>query len=281
MTKKLYIGAHSSIAMGYAQSLKSINAIDGNAVQIFLKSPRGGKAKPLDKEDAKEANDFLKKNSMILVGHCSYLLNFAKDPKDFPWAVESLIDDMNRMSELGGIGVVLHIGKYLEMKKEEAYENIKKSVSIVLEKSPDDVMVLFENTAGQGTEIGFKIDELKEIYDLFDSNQKKKIGFCLDTCHMFSAGYDISNEDGVNKFFKEFDNKIGIDKVKCVHFNDDKKELGSRLDRHEDIGFGTINVEGLKAFAIKASSYGLPLILETPTGHMDYKEQIEIVKSWF
>ncbi len=279
--KKLFVGAHASMAMGFEATLKSINAIGGNAVQVFLKSPRGGKIKELDPNDLIGENQFIKDKNMFLVGHCSYLLNFAKDPEEYDWAVKSLVDDLQKMSDLKGVGVVLHIGKYLDMEKKVAFENIKKSVSIVLESSPDDVMVLFENTAGQGTEVGFKFEELKEIYELFDFNQKKRIGFCLDTCHMFVAGYDISTPDGVEKMEKEFEKQIGWDKVKCIHFNDSMKECGSRVDRHEDLGYGKIGIEGLKAFAIMAVSKGLPLVLETPTRNESYKKQIEIVKSWF
>lgn len=278
---KLFVGAHASMAMGFEKALKSIDAMGGNAVQVFLKSPRGRFSKPLNETDAENTNEYLKKNNMFLVGHCSYILNFAKDFSKDPWAVESLVDDMKKMDRLGGVGVVLHIGKYVDMDKETAFKNIKNAVGLVIDRTPETSKVIFENTAGQGTEIGFRFNELKEIYNMFSDNEKKRIGFCLDTCHSFAAGYDLSNKKGVVNWYKEFDKFFGWDKVVCIHFNDAKKELGSRVDRHQDIGYGFVGENGLKEVAKIAKETGKPLILETTTEHMSYPEQIEMIKSWF
>ena len=277
---KFYVGAHASIAKGFCNSLKSIDVIGGNAVQIFLKSPQGRASKPLEDKDAMETFGFLKEKEIFLVGHCSYLLNFAKEFKEDPWAVESLIDDMKKISRLGGKGVVLHIGKYVGMEKKIAFDNIKKSVELVLEKTPSDVKVIFENTAGQGTEIGYRFEELSEIYNMFSKEEKMRIGFCLDTCHSFAAGYDLRNKDGVAEWKNSFDKLIGWEKVVCIHFNDAKKELASRVDRHQDIGFGFIGNEGLKEVAIIAKHTNKPLILETTTEHESYDIQIETIKGW-
>ncbi len=277
---RFYVGAHASIAKGFCNSLKSIDLIGGNAVQIFLKSPQGKASKELDEIDAKNTYEFLKKKEMFLVGHCSYLLNFAKDFGSDPWAVESLVDDMKKISRLGGVGVVLHIGKYVGMEKEIAFKNIKKSVQLVLEKTQKDVKVIFENTAGQGTEIGFRFEELAEIYHMFSVEEKERIGFCLDTCHSFAAGYDLSNKEGVLNWQKTFNTLIGWNKVVCIHFNDAKKELGSRVDRHQDIGFGFIGSAGLKEVAKLAKDTNKPLILETTTEHQSYEIQIEVIKGW-
>ncbi len=277
---KFYVGAHASIAKGFCNSLKSIDLIGGNAVQIFLKSPQGRASKPLDDKDAMDAFGFLKEKNMFLVGHCSYLLNFAKEFSDDPWAVESLIDDMKKIHRLGGAGVVLHIGKYVGMEKEIALENIKKSVGLVLEKTPKEVKVIFENTAGQGTEIGYRFEELSEIYNLFSKEEKMRIGFCLDTCHSFAAGYDLRNKEGVKEWQATFDKLIGWEKVVCIHFNDAKKELASRVDRHQDIGFGFIGNDGLKEVAIVAKETNKPLILETTTEHESYDKQIDTIKRW-
>jgi deoxyribonuclease IV len=280
MNDDLYVGAHASIAMGYEASMKSIDVIGGNAVQVFLKNPRGRVGKLFDLDEARSAKNYLRENEMFLVGHCSYLLNFAKDPKDFPWAVESLVDDMIRTSEIGGVGVVLHIGKYLDLEKEVAFENIKKSVSEVLYKTPDDVKVIFENTAGQGTEVGFKFEELGRIYDLFSVDEKRRIGFCLDTCHSHAAGYDLSSSDGVRVWIDEFEKYIGWGKVVCIHLNDAQKEAGSRVDRHADLLEGTIGEEGFRSVVKFAYAMKVPLILETPAKSSSYEEQIKLVKSW-
>jgi len=280
LNELFYVGAHASISNGFFNSLKSIDEIGGNSVQIFLKSPQGRNSKKLDLDDAKKTKEFLLKKKIFLVGHCSYLLNFAKDFGSDHWPVESLIDDLIKINHLGGVGVVLHIGKYVGMQKEIALNNIKNSVRLVLEKTPQNSLVIFENTAGQGTEIGYKFDELAEIYNLFSLEEKKRIYFCLDTCHSFAAGYDLSTKSGVNFWYSEFDRLIGWNKVKCIHFNDAKKELGSRVDRHQDIGFGFIGVEGLKEVALIAYKTKKPLILETTTEHQDYKTQIGVIHNW-
>ncbi len=276
-----YVGGHASIAKGFENSLKYIHLIGGNAVQVFLKSPRGRFSKELDLEDAKRAKNFLNENKLFLVGHCSYLLNFAKDMKDDMWPVHSLIDDMEKISIMGGVGVVLHIGKYLDMEKEVAFANIAKSVRYVIENTPKESKVIFENTAGQGTEIGFRFDELSMIYNMFSDEEKKRISFCLDTCHSFVAGYDLRTKEGVISWKDEFDKLIGWEKVVCIHFNDAKKEFGSRVDRHHDIGFGFIGEEGLKEVAKIAKDTGKPLILETLEEQTTYQQQIEQIKNWF
>ena len=275
-SNKLYIGAHASIGMGMKNALKSISFIGGNAVQVFLKNPRGRIGKEMDFNDAKEAKKYLIDNDMFLVGHCSYLLNFVKPYNDNPWAVESLIDDMVRVEKLGGTGIVLHIGKLLKFDKKEAFENIVFNINKVLEKTPKNTFVIWENTAGQGTEIGFKIEELCELYNMFAD--KSRIKFCLDTCHAHAAGYDLSTKEGVNDFKNKFDELIGWDEVVCIHLNDCKKKSGCRVDRHEDIGFGTIGDVGISEIVKLAYSTFKPLILETPTRDINYIEQIEKVK---
>ncbi len=281
MSQELFIGAHTSIGLGFENALKSIKAMGGNSVQIFLKSPRGRQSKRISDYEANQTKNYLQQNNVFLVGHCSYLLNFAKNITNDPWPAESLIEDMQNIYKLGGVGVVLHIGKYLDMQKEEAFKNIKKAITFVFENTPQETKMLFENTAGQGTEIGFRFDELKEIYNLFSDEQKQRIGFCLDTCHSFAAGYDLKTKEGVLNWQQEFDNNIGWEKVVCIHFNDAKKELGSRVDRHQDIGFGFIGEEGLKEVAKIAKKSSIPLILETTTEHETYLQQIQKIKNWF
>ena len=281
MEKTFYVGAHASMAKGFENALKSINAMGGNSTQVFLKSPRSRASKPLDEEDAKNTKKYLQENNFFLVGHCSYLLNFAKDYKKDPWPVSSLIEDLERISKMGGAGVVLHIGKYLDMEKDVAFKNINRAVSHVLENTPNDVKVIFENTAGQGTEIGFKFEELKEIYDSFTNKQKERIGFCLDTAHSYAAGYDLSTIEGVKEWEQSFDKNIGWNKVVCIHFNDSKKELNSRVDRHQDIGHGTIGELGLSEVARIAKETNKPLILETIGEFSNYKDEISLIKGWF
>lgn len=278
MYKKTYIGSHASIAKGLTQAIQAEMAIQGNAIQIFLKNPRGRTSKPLNIEDAKKTKELVKKENLFLVGHCSYLLNFAKPFAEYPWAVENLIDDLQRIDKLGGSGVVLHIGKFLEYSKKEAFKNIVENITQVLEKTPKETFVIWENTAGQGTEIGWKIEELAELYKAMKKHPR--IRFCLDTCHAFAAGYNLSSKEGVKKWQQEFDKLIGWEKVHCLHFNDTKKPCGSRVDRHEILGKGMIGEVGLQAIAKLAVQTNKPLILETPNDMAGYGKEIEMIKKW-
>lgn len=278
-TPEIKIGFHSSIGLGFLNSVKIVEKMGGNAVQIFLKSPRGRFSKTLDLNDAKLTKKYVEEKKIFLIGHSSYLINLCKDFKENIFAIESLIDDINKLDLLGGTGLVVHIGKKLEMGIDIAYLNLKNSVELVMEKTKKtNVKILFENTSGQGTEIGYRIDEMKKVYDLFDENTKKRIGFCFDTAHGFAAGYDFSTKEGILKFYNEFEEKIGWNKLVCIHFNDSKKEFSSRVDRHEDIGFGKIGSVGLIEFAKICVKTDKPLILETPSENFNYFEQMKFIK---
>lgn len=278
MNKKTYIGSHASMAKGFSKAIQDELDISGNAVQVFLKNPRGRVGKPLDLEEAKKTKALVEEKDVFLVGHCSYLLNFAKPFEEFHWSVDSLIDDLERIYHLGGKGVVLHIGKFLEYSHAEAFKNIVDNINKVLDKSPKETYVVWENTAGQGTEIGYKLEELAELYEAIGKHPRIK--FCLDTCHAFAAGYDLSNEEGVQNWYAKFDKLIGWDNVHCIHFNDTKKACGSRVDRHEVLKQGMIGEAGLKAIARLAAKTNKPIILETPNEMTGYEKEIAIIKEW-
>ncbi len=277
MENILQVGVHSSIAKGFLDAVAIVENLGGNAVQIFLKSPRSYRyVKDLTKDEALAVKRRLNEKNIFLIGHCSYLLNFAKPLRDFRYVADSLIDDMNKIFALGGVGIVLHIGKYLEFTKEEAFANIKENLSYVLQNTHEEAKIVLENTAGQGSEIGFRLDELEELFQALDCH--KRTGFCLDTCHAFAAGYDLRTEQGVDDWLTDFEKRFGLDRLVCFHLNDAKKDVGSRVDRHEDLGFGKIGLEGIGAVVNFAHRHGKPLILETPAKSSDYAEQIRIVK---
>ncbi len=277
MENILQIGVHSSIAKSFLNAVEIVEDLGGNAVQIFLKSPRSYRyVKDLSEEDALTVRSKLQEKGIFLIGHCSYLLNFAKPLSDFRFVADSLIDDMNKIFALGGVGIVLHIGKYLEFAKAEAFKNIKENLTYVLHRTHEEVKIVLENTAGQGSEIGFRLDELDELFRELECHQR--IGFCLDTCHAFAAGYDLRTEQGVEDWLADFEKRFGLDRLVCFHLNDAKKEVGSRVDRHEDLGVGKIGLAGIGAVVDFAYRHGKPLILETPAKSCDYVEQIRLVK---
>jgi deoxyribonuclease-4 len=182
-----------------------------------------------------------------------------------PWPVDSLVSDIVKTHALGGYGVVLHIGKYLELEKKEAYKHLSTNLTQVLEMTEDEgIPILMETTAGQGTEIGFRFDELAEVYDSI--TQKDRVKFCLDTAHIFAAGYDIRTPEKVKETFDEFDRLLGLDNLKLVHLNDSKKLFGSRVDRHANFGADDANIGniGITEVAKIALSRNIPIVIETP-----------------
>ncbi len=292
----LIIGVHQSIAKGFYNTVQdTVNYYNTNALQIFLKSPQMLTFCKITDEMATKTKQFILENNLFIVGHCSYLLNFAKEQnftdtenvkKKGNWAINSLVDDLVSINKIGGYGIVLHTGKYTNQTKEDGIKviakNIKQAIYDLEYKLKDHTKtpyIIIENTAGQGTEIGTTIEELSDIYKLLEKNQRIK--FCIDTAHAFASGYNIKTKEGFEDYIKKFDKLIGIENIGLFHFNDSKKELGSRVDRHDSIGAGLIGEEGLKRIAEYAKSKTIPLILETPDKEVSHLQDIAKVKSWF
>ena len=266
----LILGAHMSIAGGFAQAaLKTGQEFGCNAMQIFTKSPRSRFVKPIDPQDAKEFKAYCAQYKIQhVVAHSSYLLNFGKPLAQVEWALKDILLDFERLHTLGGHGVVVHIGKSLEGDRAEAVRNVIENAKKIVDRtSHTNMEYILENTAGQGTEIGFQLEELGIIWKELQGFSPR-LKSCLDTAHIWAAGYDISTPATVAKTLKTYDQLIGIKTLSCFHFNDSKKELASRVDRHENLGLGTIAIEGLKAIAQFASENSVPLILETPDGEI-------------
>jgi deoxyribonuclease-4 len=283
-SKMLILGAHMSIAGGFAQAAEKIGQEYGcNAMQIFTKSPRSRIVKPIDPDDAIQFKVLCKKyNIKHVVAHSSYLLNFGKPISQISWALKDIKTDFERLYALGGHGVVVHIGKSLEDDRTQSIQNVIENAKIVIEETKHtNLEYILENTAGQGSEIGYQLEELGQVWKGLHGFSPR-LKSCLDTAHIWAAGYDISSPPQVEKTLKTYDQLIGIKTLSCFHFNDSKKELASRVDRHHNIGAGFINIEGLKTIAKFAESHSIPLILETPEKdgktHLD---DVKIVKSFF
>ncbi len=278
---KLVHGVHVSIANGFlGAAVQAVEEYESNAMQIFIKSPRSTGTKNITDEEAGEFKKYAKQAGLkYFVAHSSYLLNFAKSVKKNKWALDLLINDLECTHKLGGDGVVLHLGKYLDMDKKTAFRNIKESIHKILDATrKTNLPILLETTAGQGTEIGFKFDELQEIYQVI--NRHQRIKFCIDTCHIFTAGYDLRTKKTVKETFDQWNKIIGINKIACIHLNDSKKDLGSRVDRHEILGKGKIGKTGLTEVAKFAKKHNIPLLLETPEKTQTHKEDLKTLRSW-
>ena len=280
----LILGAHMSIVGGFAQAAEKTGKEYGcNAMQIFTKSPRSRTVKPIDPADANLFKELCKKYDIKhVVAHSSYLLNFGKPMSDIPWALKDIKTDFERLHTLGGHGIVVHIGKSLEDDRQNAIENVIENAKIVIDETKDSNLdYILENTAGQGSEIGYQLEELGEVWKGL-KGFSPRLKSCLDTAHIWAAGYDISTPSEVETTLKIYDQLIGIKTLSCFHFNDSKKDLSSRVDRHDNIGRGTIDISGLQAIAQFAEKNSIPLILETPEKDgMTHLDDVKVVKNFF
>ena len=259
------MGAHMSIAGGIYKSVERGESIGCTCIQIFTKSNRQWYAKPLTKEDIDEFKLTLKNSDIIqdIVAHSSYLINIGSPNKTInKKSVESLSLELQRCEALGIPYLIFHPGAHLTSSIEKCLELIAKNINTIIDQNPGKTMLLLENTAGQGTNVGYTFEQLATIYKKV--RKKSRVGFCLDTCHAFVAGYDFTTEKTYNAMWKEFAKVIGLKKLKVIHINDSKKGLGAHTDRHEDIGKGKIGLEGFRLLFNDKRFFDTPKILETP-----------------
>lgn len=256
------IGVHCSVSGGLENAFTEAAALKIDCMQIFTRNQRQWKAKPIsDEESALFKSEFKKSSVKIGFSHCSYLINLAAENNDNrEKSIKALTEEVIRCTQLGLSYCVLHPGAAGEQEFEVAIKKIADGLTEVLNAtSKSNVMILLENTAGQGTSVGGKFENLKQIYDLVKS---ERIGYCFDTCHAYAAGYDIKTESGCSNTFKEFDSILGLDKLKALHLNDSKGELGSHLDRHDHIGKGKLGVAPFEFIMKKFKD--IPKVIETP-----------------
>lgn len=204
--------------------------------------------------------------------HISYTINLCKDSTKFMWWIYQMVDEIKLAEYIGASFVVVHLGRQLDMEIDPAinnmYINLIKVASLIIKNK---IMILLETSTGQGTETLFKIEDLAKFYLKLKSHKllNKKIGICLDTCHIFNAGYDISNTKNIKSYLTKFEKLIGINEIKLIHLNDSKNKINSKIDRHENINYGYIGKNGLLEIASFFTKLGVPLILETPDAHID------------
>jgi len=233
-------------------------------IQLFSRNPRGWSYHPIDEEDVEVFRQGVKEKDLFPVFlHLPYLPNIGSfKSKFYHRSIKSIVADLQRAEQLGAQYLIIHIGHRLESSEEEAIEAVSQGINKVFEKVSNSVILLLENTAGQGTEIGYQFSQIKGIIDRV--NEKDRVGICLDTAHAFEAGYDLSNYEGINKTLESFDRLIGLDRLHLLHLNDSKTPLGSRKDRHWHIGEGYIGLEGFRLMVNHPLLKHLPGIMETP-----------------
>ena len=273
----MLIGNHLSASKGYAAMGKAALALDANTFAFFTRNPRGGKAKEIDEKDVEKFLNFAKEHEFgKIVAHAPYTMNLCAAKEDVrSFSKEMLLDDLKRMENTPYNYYNFHPGSHVGQGAEKGIALIAEALNEAL-KPEQTTTVLLETMAGKGTEVGRMFEELREILDRVELNDK--MGVCLDTCHVWDGGYDIVNDlDGV---LNEFDRVIGLDRLKAVHFNDSMNDCGSHKDRHAKIGEGKIGAEAMRRVALHPLLEGRPFILETPNDDEGYRREIQMVREW-
>lgn len=257
---------------------KEALSINANTFQFFTRNPRGGKAKAINENDVKKFLELAKENNFCtILAHAPYTINVCSADENIrKFGIDTMKDDLKNLEYLPGNMYNFHPGSHVGQGEEIGISLIIDALNEILTKE-QSTTVLLETMAGKGTEIGKTFNQLKKIID--GVNLKEKLGVCLDTCHIYDGGYDIVNNlDGV---IEEFDNIIGLDKLKAIHLNDDKNPFGSHKDRHEKIGEGSIGINAFEKIINHKKIRHLPFYLETPNELAGYAKEIELLRKLY
>ena len=271
----LNIGAHLSSAKGFANMAKDAVKIGANTFQFFTRNPQGGKVKDINPADVAEFLALAKQHNFVkFVAHAPYTLNPCSDnPATREFAEMLFVDDLKRMEYVPHNYYNFHPGSHVGQGIDAGVDMVAKLLDKVL-TAEQTTMVLLETMSGKGSEVGSKFEELQQI--ISKVKLPEKLGVCLDTCHVYSAGYDIVNNlDGV---LAEFDEIIGLDKLKAIHLNDSKMPFASHKDRHEKIGQGTIGLNAIERIVNHKKLKELPFVLETPNDLAGWAQEIKLLR---
>ncbi len=282
MEKKLLLGAHESIAGGVDKALAKGQEVGCDTLQIFVKGPNRWVSKALTDEDVSAFKTAVEQTGIWPVfGHGLYLLNLAS-PDDALWgkSVDALADDLQRCELLGLPGLVIHPGSHMGSGEETGLKRISGGLDEVHARLPGyAVQVWLEITAGQGDALGHTFEQLRAMLD--GVKAPERLGICFDTCHAFAAGYDLRTRDAYDATWAEFDRVLGLGRLYAIHLNDAKKDLGSRVDRHEHIGKGLLGLEPFRFLVNDPRFQGIPMALETDKGPdlAEDKENLAVLRS--
>lgn len=281
MSKEEYLllGAHVSISGGLHRSIERAKELACTTMQIFTRNNRQWSFDRLSDEEATLFKHAQQHSPIkIVISHSSYLINIASpDSIIRNRSLKALQAEIERCHQAQIPFVVLHPGACMRSTEVSCVKQIGIGLSEALQNTPQDVAILLENTAGQGSSIGHTLEQLAAIYDA--TTEKERLGFCFDTCHGFAAGYDFRTEELYIKFWKNFDKILGIKNLKALHLNDSKKEYNSRVDRHEDIGKGKIGIDAFRFIMQDRRFMAIPKIIETPMETMaDHARNLEILR---
>ncbi len=271
----MILGAHEAIAGGVSTAFARAEADGADCVQIFTRSARGWAAKPLDTDEVSRFREEAHRTGKPTAAHSSYLINLAAPDRAIrkkSWG--ALADELRRCEQLGIPYLIFHPGS--NENEEEGLRLVAAGMAQALEGVPGKVHLLVEITAGQGTALGWRFEQVAAIREAIPKPLRRRVGVCFDTCHAFAAGYDLVSDSGYQKTFEQLDRIVGLGHLKAFHLNDCKKALGCRVDRHEHIGKGAMGLEPFRRLVNDTRFAGLPGFLETD---LRFKENLEVLRS--
>ena len=271
----LRIGCHLSSSKGFLHMGKEAVQIGANTFQFFTRNPRGSKAKEIDEKDVQAYHKFAEEHGISrILAHAPYTLNpCSKDEHTREFALMTMEDDLKRMEYVPGNCYNFHPGSHVGQGAEEGIRLIADTLNQILKKE-QHTTVLLETMTGKGTEVGRSFEEIRAILDKIDL--KDHMGVCLDTCHVYDAGYDIVNH--LDQVLEEFDAVIGLECLKAIHMNDSKNPFASHKDRHEKIGEGSLGTETFRQMVNHPLLAGIPIYLETPNELDGYAREIQMLR---
>lgn len=274
----LNIGCHLSLSNGYKAMGEEAISINANTFQFFTRNPRGGTAKKLDKKDVDQLSTLMKENNFApILAHAPYTYNLCSNkPEIREFAYNTMKDDLDRLSTMPCHLYNFHPGSHTGQGVEIGIKQICEALNNLISPNQTTIMLL-ETMSGKGSEIGKTFEEIAEIIDKVEC--KEKIGVCLDTCHIFEAGYDIVND--LDAVIEKFDETIGLNYLYAIHLNDSKNPLGAAKDRHEKIGEGSLGLETIKNVINHPKLKNLPFYLETPNELDGYQKEIELLRKLY
>ncbi|HSD19698.1 MAG TPA: deoxyribonuclease IV [Anaeromyxobacter sp.] len=271
----MLLGAHEPIAGGVSTAFSRAEADGADCLQIFTRNARGWAAKPLEADEISRFKGEARRTKLPTAAHSSYLINCcAQDAEIRAKSWQGLADELGRCETLGIPSLIFHPGSHGE--EAEGIRLVAEAIERALSAVPGKSRLLVETTAGQGSSLGWRFEQVAAIRDAVPAARRKRVGVCVDTCHVFAAGYDLTTEAGYERTIAELDAVVGLAHVRAFHLNDSKKPLGCRVDRHEHIGEGAMGLEPFRFLVNDARFAELPGFVETESR---WKENIEVLRS--
>lgn len=270
----LHLGAHMSTGKGFDKAAADAQSIGADAMQVFTRNPRGGKARVLKEKELEKLAEY-RNQGLVVICHAPYTINLASssdDVRDF--GKRTIAEDLQRMQQLGASGLVVHSGAHTGAGKEAGLARLIASLEVLLPQAAPGTRILLETMSGSGSELGSTLEEMQQVFAYFDHSPA--LGVCLDTCHLFAAGYDIRDWPAFKAQFETF---LPWSVVGCIHMNDSKTAFSSHKDRHEKLGQGSIGWDAFKAIVQMEAETQLPIIMETPNVLTGWAEEIAVLRN--